>query len=103
VPRDFPILRGERLLLRLPARHDVPAIVQFFRDNADFFAPTSPTPPAGFLTDAYQLARVDEARSEFERDQSLRLLVFLAPDGPLVGRANFTRFTRGAFHACNLG
>ena len=101
--KDYPILTGERVLLRLPERGDVPAIVQFFRENEDFFAPTSPPRPDGFLTDAYQLARVEEARADFDADQALRLLVLLRSDGSLVGRANFTRFTRGAFHACTLG
>jgi ribosomal-protein-alanine N-acetyltransferase len=103
VPSDFPILRGDRVLLRLADPGDVPAIVRFFRENEDFFAPTSPPRPEAFLTDAYHLTQVEEARKEFANDQALRLLVLLQSDGSLIGRANFTRFTRGAFQACNLG
>lgn len=97
------MLRGDRVLVRPAHPGDVPAIVRFFRENEDFFAPTSPPRPEAFLTDAYHLARVEEAGKEFANDQALRLLVLHKSDGSLIGRANFTRFARGAFHACNLG
>jgi [ribosomal protein S5]-alanine N-acetyltransferase len=93
-----------RLVLRMAAHADVPAILRYYRDNHDFLAPFEPRRHPDFLDHDFWVRQVDTNREEFRRDRSLRLFLFdRGSTGTVTGTANFTQFVRGAFHACNLG
>jgi len=103
-PKAHPTLQTARLILRLPSEHDVPALIRYYRENAERFAPTSPARPAGYHDEASWRSRIGEYRSEFERDQSLRFFLFdSATDRKVLGAVSFTNFIRGPLQGCNLG
>lgn len=102
--RQHPILRTERLILRLADQKDIPAILRYYHENETRFSPTDPPKPEGFHTEKFWSARVRKSQEEFEAEQSLRFFLFeTANDSTVVGTANFTQLCRGAFQACYLG
>ncbi len=102
-----PILQGERVLLRMAARNDIAAIVQFFSQNKEFFQPTDPPRPSNFYTPGYWNRRVDSMAAEFIQDRACHLFIFdpasPASESAVIGYANLSNIIRGAFHACYLG
>src|SRR4051812_49181213 len=102
--RDLPVLRGTNVLLRLATEGDVGSILDFYRQNEKFLAPTSPLSPKGFLTEEYWRDRVTQAFEEFQADQSVRFFIFAKDEEDrVIGSANLTNIIRGVFHACYLG
>lgn len=107
--RPAPLLRTERLVLRLPEPADVASIVRYYTRNAEHFAPTDPPRPSAFLTPGFWHDQVRQARREYEADMTLRLLLFRRPPGhdrgetEVLGTANFTQIVRGPLQACYLG
>jgi [ribosomal protein S5]-alanine N-acetyltransferase len=106
-PRDFPHIETERLLLTLPSEEAASRMLAFFEENREHLARWTPSPPEGYYTEKYWRERLQQARTEFARDQALKLVLFerepLGPMGPCIGVCNFTNFVRGPFQACYLG
>lgn len=99
-----PVLRTERLVVRMAEPGDAAAIVRYFRDNREHLAASRPRMAPEFFTDAFWVAQAHAAASEFRTDRSLRLIMFDAADpAQVVGNINFTQFQRGAAHYCVLG
>jgi ribosomal-protein-alanine N-acetyltransferase len=98
-------IETERLVLTMPARHEAPQMVDYFRRNQAHLAHWEPHYPDGFFTNAYWEKRLDDARQELIDDRSLRLVLFLrgGSERRAIGVANFTAFVRLAFNCCNLG
>jgi ribosomal-protein-alanine N-acetyltransferase len=107
--RPAPLLKTDRLVLRLPEPADVPAIVRYYSRNAEHFAPTDPPRPTAFLTPTFWYDQVRQARREQEAEMTLRLVLFRRMPGQdrgeteVVGTANFTQIVRGPLQACYLG
>jgi ribosomal-protein-alanine N-acetyltransferase len=97
-----PVLKTERLVLRLAVPDDVPEILSFYGRNDEFFRATDPARPQGFDTERFWLEQVEKSLTEFYRDTSVRLLLFDARSR-VLGTAYFTQIFRGPFHACYLG
>lgn len=99
-----PRIATERLVLRLPTPHDVPALVRFHTDNAAHLAPVSPRPPRNFLTEEYWRREVERCHEEFRGGRSVRFCLFLH-DAPatVAGHVNLNAIQRGAAHYCDLG
>ncbi|MBO9541074.1 GNAT family N-acetyltransferase [bacterium] len=97
-------LGASRLVLRLAAPADVPAILAFFEENRAHLSPYEPARSADFYTPARWVDQVRRNQEEFEAGQSLRLFVFLR-DRPsqVIGSVNFTAIQRGVAQMCNLG
>lgn len=99
-----PVLRGERVLLRLPVEEDIPAIIRFFAENEAHLKPWSPVRPDGFLTEAYWRGQVRQSEAECRAGQSVRFFIFLRDDnGEVIGAANLSNIVRGVFQAAHLG
>jgi ribosomal-protein-alanine N-acetyltransferase len=103
MPRTPPVLRTERLVLRLAEPHDVNATVRFFSTNREHLAPSRPRMEAEFFTPEFWRTQVYAARAEFDADRSLRLFLFERDQAEVVGSLNFTSFVRGAAHFCTVG
>lgn len=103
MPRKPPVMRTERLVLRLAETQDVPAIVRFFTENRDHLAPSRPRMEASFFTPEFWRTQVYAARAEYDADRSLRLFLFEHGGGEVVGSLNFTNVVRGAAHFCSVG
>lgn len=99
-----PIIRTNRLILRLANQHDVDQIILYYSQNHDFLVPFEPKRPADFYTAGFWYRQIDYNLREFHHDQSLRLFLF-KQDSPnaIIGSANFSSFIRGVFHSCFLG
>jgi ribosomal-protein-alanine N-acetyltransferase len=95
----------ERLLLCLPDASAASRMVSYFESNREHLCPWEPPFPDGLFTNSFWERRLEQNQVEFTQGTSMRLAMFErdAVDGPVVGMANFTQFTRGAFMACTLG
>ena len=99
-----PVIATERLTLRLAGPADIPALLRYITDNADYLALTSPLTPPEFLTEPYWLGQVARNRDDFAAGRSVR--VFLFPRGEpdvVVGGLSLNNIVRGAAHYCDLG
>ena len=102
---QFPTIKTERLLLTLPPPETSARLLAYAIENQKHLAPWSPPRPDNYYTPAYWQDRLQLARDEFTRGESLRLVLFKR-DSPLedvIGECNFTSITRGPFQACYLG
>lgn len=101
-----PMLRGERVLLRLAKPSDARAIVDFFLDNHAHFKPTDPPRPKTFYSEDYWVERSASTALDYHQDRSCHFFVFStsgAREAQVIGYANLSNFIRGAFQACYLG
>jgi ribosomal-protein-alanine N-acetyltransferase len=105
--RTQPVLVTARLTVRLADGADVPAILDYFARNREFFAVTDPERPEDFQTNRFWMEQVARSVQEFHRDQSLRLFVFQKDGGGsrdrVIGAVGLTQIVRGPFQACYLG
>jgi [ribosomal protein S5]-alanine N-acetyltransferase len=99
-----PILRGERVELRLPDAREAAAVTHFVRRNRDHLGPWEPVRPSSYYTEAHWRAQLRANRRDARAERSLRLYVFerARPDR-VVGIVTLSNFVRGAFQACHLG
>jgi ribosomal-protein-alanine N-acetyltransferase len=101
---NAPVIVTDRLTLRLAAPADIPALLRYFTENADYLAPTSPLLPPEFFTERYWHAQVARNREEFAAGRSVRMFLF-PNDAPetVVGNLSLNTIVRGAAHSCDLG
>src|SRR5205085_2854363 len=92
--RTSPVLHltTPRLLLTLPPPAAADRMLQYARDNETHLAEWSPPRPSEYYTEAYWQQRLANARSEFHRGESLRLVLFNidSENDAIVGDCNFT-------------
>jgi ribosomal-protein-alanine N-acetyltransferase len=102
---QFPAIKTERLLLTLPPTETAARLLAYVRDNREHLAPFSPPPPQDYYTEAFWQNRLQLAREEFGRGESVRFVLFRreSPLEEVVGECNFTSIARGPFQACYLG
>ena len=102
--RTPPRLLADRFELRLADEADVPRILAYRRENADFFAPFEPERAADHFTEAYWVGQVAKHRAEFDEGQAVRMVMFEpGPDAPVLGIVAFSNIVRGPLHSCFLG
>jgi ribosomal-protein-alanine N-acetyltransferase len=102
----LPELHTARLTVRAAQPGMERAMARFLVENfPGHLDRWSPPPPPGFFTEAFWAERLGLAVAEYESDRAVRF-VFQprgAPDGAILGTANYTNIVRGAFQACHLG
>jgi ribosomal-protein-alanine N-acetyltransferase len=104
INQTLPLIRTERLVLRLAELRDVPRIVRYFGENREHLGWTRPRVAPEFYTPEYWQRQVSAANAEFTSDRSLRLFLFDAGDDATVaGNLNFTNFVRAAAYFCHVG
>src|SRR4051794_22746982 len=99
-----PRLATDRFELRLPDESDVPQILAYRRENADYSEPFEPVRAADHLTDAYWLRKVETDRADFDAGQAVRMMLFEpGPSAPALGIVAFSTIIRGPLQSCFLG
>lgn len=98
-----PQLRTQRLEIRMAGNVDIPALLQFYRENATHFAATDPPRPESFYTEEYWIDALAKARKAWAEEQGLRMYLFPVGGSEIVGSISLTQMARGPFHACYLG
>jgi ribosomal-protein-alanine N-acetyltransferase len=98
------LIDTERLTIRLPETTDVPLVVAYYRENADFLRPFSPVFDPELFDEASWHEQVAQRQREFTYGESLRAFMFLRQDSArIVGNINVTQVVRGAFQSGILG
>ena len=102
---QFPVIKTERLLLTLPPPEAAPRLLAYAINNREHLAPWSPPRSEDYYTESYWRKRLQIARDEFTRGESLMLVLFprASPLEEVIGECNFTAIARGPFQACYLG
>jgi ribosomal-protein-alanine N-acetyltransferase len=88
-----------------PHTEEAARLLAFYEENREHLARWSPPVPDDYYTESYWRERLAQARTEFERGQSMKLVLSerARTGGPFMGVCNFTNFVRGPFQACYLG
>lgn len=100
---ELPVIRTDRLVLRLldPARAAL--MVRFRSDNRERLKTWEPRRSPEYYTEGYWRLQLRYGIREFREGRSV-CLTFLTPgEDAVVGVANFTNIVRGTFQACHLG
>jgi ribosomal-protein-alanine N-acetyltransferase len=101
---ELPILRTERLIVRLADRADRDACLAYYRDNESHLAPFSPLWPADFFTRSFWDRQISLNVDEYLADSSLRMFVFTqAEPKKVIGNVSLGGFLRSAAQFCYLG
>ncbi len=100
----LPRIRTPRLILRMAEQEDVPEIVRFVRENREFLQPWEPRRTEAYYSEDYWKRQVAQSIDDYNRDRSLRLLLFSAEDDcRVIGYLSFNNFVRGAAQFCHCG
>ena len=104
VPASPPELVTERLILRMGAAADIPAIVQFFINNRDYLKPFwEPGPPEYYQPAGWE-KRLAGDRERFGKDEALRLFIITKEDAAqVIGSIEYNAIRRGPVQHCHLG
>jgi len=104
VSTTLPRFTTDRFELRLADESDVPRILSYRRENADYFEPFEAVRTADHLTEGFWSRQVATDREQFEAGQAVRLYMFeRAPESPVLGLASFSNIIRGPFQSCFMG
>ena len=100
----LPDLVGPRVTVRLARLSDAEALLAFHSRNLEHLRRWSPPMPDDFLTIGYWRRWASSAKSLFDQDRSIRLVV-LPRRGPtrLIGQVNVSHIQRGALCAGTVG
>jgi [ribosomal protein S5]-alanine N-acetyltransferase len=102
---DSPILKSERLLLRVPQVQDAERLADYVLRNRDHLAPWEPSRHAEYFTLAFWLDEITRLECQRLADQAVSFILLARdrPDGPILGRTSITNIVRGSFQAGHLG
>jgi [ribosomal protein S5]-alanine N-acetyltransferase len=104
MPDTFPVLKTERLILRMPAPEEAGEGVRYSHANLSHLSESGPKPPADFFTPLYWRNVFIKAREDFLADSALRLCAFeLEKPETIVATVNFTQIFRKGAQFAYLG
>ncbi|MDJ0930277.1 GNAT family protein [Breoghania sp.] len=98
-----PILRCERLVLRMPTMADHAAWATLRESSYGFLKPWEPTWPVDDLTRAAFRRRLRRYQREVRNDSGYPFFVFLRGSGEIVGGLTLSNVRRGVTQSCALG
>ncbi|MES2854229.1 MAG: GNAT family N-acetyltransferase [Bdellovibrionota bacterium] len=97
-------LQSARVRVWLPSSGEATNVLEYFKENRQFHAATSPFFPEVFYTEEFWIGRLETSREEFDRDQSVRAFIALTSDpDKVIGSMSLSQIVRGPFQACYLG
>jgi [ribosomal protein S5]-alanine N-acetyltransferase len=101
---QLPLIKSDRLIIRMATLEDVPLIVSYYTQNQVFFTPYYPAWTNNFFTDDYWQLQVEVNLRGFRNGTSLRLCIF-PKNNPnrVIGVINFSNFVRGVAQYCTVG
>jgi ribosomal-protein-alanine N-acetyltransferase len=98
------LIETERLVLRPPRPADIPALIRYYKENAEHLVPWEPAWPDRFLTERFWQSQLAHQEQQARAGAALRLIVFKRDARrKVIGSINFTAIQRGAFQGCVLG
>ncbi|WP_026072759.1 GNAT family N-acetyltransferase [Nodosilinea nodulosa] len=99
-----PVLKTQRLVLRLGKTEDIPAILQYYRANRAYLEPFEPQRPDNFYTRDFWKTVLVARESDLHTGYAVKLLIFLQADpNQVIGTINLNTIVRGALHGAVLG
>lgn len=100
----YPVLKTDRLELRIPGKKDAQKLLEYFSKNKEHFAPWSQIRTQEFYTEKFWKKHLPYYKQEYLNNVSLRLIIFDKENtqGSILGEINFTHIIRGPFQACYL-
>ena len=104
-PPPLPDLNGPQVTARLARLGDAERLLAFHTRNVDHLRRWSPPVPEDFLTIGYWRRWTSAAKTLFDQDRSMRLVLHLRhdEDSRLVGQINLSNIQRGAMAAGTVG
>jgi [ribosomal protein S5]-alanine N-acetyltransferase len=101
---QLPLIKSDRLIIRMATMEDVPLIISYYSENKTFFTPFYPAWTDNFFTQDYWQLQVEVNLRGFRNGSSLRLCIF-PKNNPnrVIGVINFSNFVRGVAQYCTVG
>jgi len=98
------LIETERLLLRPARPPDIPALIDYYKENQAHLAPWEPRWPEGFFTEVFWRAQLARFAEQARAGGALRLVMVPRADHKrVIGSVNFTAIQHGALEAGQLG
>jgi ribosomal-protein-alanine N-acetyltransferase len=99
--RTPPSLAFPGFSVRLAELEEASAVARYYASNLEHLRHSMPTPPTGFLTEAWWQQRIRSNWEEFAEGTSVRCFLFEGEQ--VVGHASLSAVQRGPLQACYLG
>jgi ribosomal-protein-alanine N-acetyltransferase len=99
----LPLIRTERLTLKLLEPYNAELMVRFRLENRQHLTPWEPLRPAEFFTAGFWEMQLRHAIQDFREGRSVCLVILDADETEVLGVCNFTFIQKGTFLACHLG
>ncbi|MBE9236346.1 GNAT family N-acetyltransferase [Anabaena aphanizomenioides LEGE 00250] len=101
---ELPLIKTNRLFLKVATSEDIPQIIKYFTINKDHLTPFSPTWADGFFTAEYWQYQIEQYHLEIIHGCGLRFFIHYQNNPKeIIGVLNFSNFIRGAASFCNVG
>ncbi len=101
--RDLPTLKGERVILRMPAHSDFRQWAVLREESRDFLVPWEPAWSTDELSRHAYRQRLRRYREEYDRGSGLTFFIFLRESDILVGGLSLSNIRRGVAQAATVG
>lgn len=99
----LPVLKSERLVMRIPVESDAPELLRYRIDNRAHLAPWEPVREQVYYTLGHCLQAIADARETARLDRGYPFAVFDAASCEWIATFNLANIVRGVFQACHLG
>jgi len=98
-------IETERLNLCVEGPADASALLDYLRQNKAHLEPWDPPHPEGYYTLEFWNKQLVHSQRGAEEGRSARFLMRLKdnPQGPVIGRCNYSNIVRGSFRSAFLG
>lgn len=101
---ELPLIKTNRLFLKVGTPEDIPQIIRYFTTNKDHLTPFSPTWADDFFTAEYWQYQIEQYHLEIIHGCGLRFFIHHQNNPKeIIGVLNFSNFIRGAASFCNVG
>lgn len=95
--------KTERLLLKTAKEISIEQLLDYYRENKDFFKPYEPKRADSFFTFRQQGIALDNDIFHLEHRSALKLFICLKENERLIGILNFSQIILGSFKSCYIG
>ena len=97
-------ITGDRIGIGFLSKEDIPAVMDFYKRNAERIAQFNPLPPDEYQTPEYWETKIRFHRSSLKRERALDFYLFL-PDLPqrITGHIRLFNIESHPRHSCEIG
>lgn len=100
---SFPIIKTDRLRIRLLEPHEAGLMLQFRIENRRHLEPWEPLRSPDFFTEPYWHMHLRMNLKQFRQGVSVCLSILDPAESQILGVCNYTNIIRGTLQACHLG